>query len=53
MCFYTNDLHAKIAEKDITVYKVIRYDNHSYVAKFKYVKNKINERVELHPIFFN
>ena len=38
MYLYTNDLTCKIAEEPITVYKVIRYDNHSIVKNFKYVK---------------
>lgn len=50
MCLYTNDLTCKIAEEPITVYKVIRYDNHSIVKNFKYIKNRINERVELCPV---
>lgn len=51
MCLYTNDLKIKIAEEPITVYKVICYDNHSIIKNFKYVKNRINERVELYPVF--
>lgn len=50
MCLYTNDLACKIAEEDITVYKVIRYDNTSIVKNFKYVKNRMNEQVELCPV---
>ena len=50
MCLYTKDLTCKIAEEPITVYKVIRYDNTSIVRNFKYVKNRINEQVELCPV---
>lgn len=50
MCLYTNDLTCKIAEEPIIVYKVIRYDNHSIVKNFKYVKNRMNEQVELCPV---
>ena len=50
MCLFTNDLTCKIAEEPITVYKVIRYDNTSIVKDFKYVKNRMNRRVELCPV---
>lgn len=49
MCFYTSDLACKIAKKPITVYKVILRYNYSHIMRFKYNKNRINNKVELFP----
>lgn len=47
MCFYTNNNHHSIAKKDIVVYKVICKDNSSLCYGFNYIKNIINEPINI------
>lgn len=47
MCFYTNNNHHSIAEKDIVVYKVIYKNNNSLFYTFKYIKNIVNESIDI------
>ena len=43
MCLVTNQKTAIIAEKDITVYKILGKDLNAIFTNFKYVIGKINE----------